>query len=710
MTYSLQANFTAPYESLTNAESLDSSKGVQTGSMTVIKADGYADLQGSCLRLYKQSTPALGDLGAYSNSITATLGSTLTVRCRNISNDDVNILPLTGSYAGFFNNASVAANNRIFTLWMSGGNVGRFNVRSMDGSGNIVDSAILQQYGTGEMYEYAVVLGGYNSSGVPYQTGDPATFTYGASFFLRGGEYTTTRLVWRSKNYNSGKLYAGITNYTADCEYHDFNVQDAVTANIPLPVYYSATPALNDTFAHPADCLIGFTVNTLPSSSSIQIAFRRLDASNYLQVLISYDGSVIWKKVVGGVSTTIGTATTGSVTNGKRIIISFDGNRNSCHVSSESAAVGDGTETTLSAQTGGKIGSLGVGAVISKLEVYSIVPSVDPISAEFGAYNIYRITDNASASTLRNSLISEIWSGNGFPSSGANSVATSVTDPLATYSLSPSNILRVDQFTIAIPNGSGGTGDTRYPYLWRPTTVTSINKLVIFHCGHTADATAWNLSYQGQFVKELVQAGYTVCGVFMPPGNVTAHNALPYPTDLLNPLRYFIDPVIRAINQLETESFSAIYMVGMSGGGWTTNMCAALDERIIKSNAHASGFPCYMIEFNRDYEQWLPGLGVQRLDYVDLYIMSTTSSRKMKLSYDATEALFDQATYNASLQQFGPTLVSTATSMGGEASLYWDADSTHEYSSATRTVILNFFAEADNIGRSTWKICLPLVF
>ena len=71
-------------------------------------------------------------------------------------------------------------------------------------------------------------------------------------------------------------------------------------------------------------------------------------------------------------------------------------------------------------------------------------------------------------------------------------------------------------------------------------------------------------------------------------------------------MRYFLEPVVRAVgyvqDQLEPDF---IDMVGVSGGGWTTSVVAALDPRIRNSYAVAGSLPYHLQTFREigDFEQ-----------------------------------------------------------------------------------------------------------
>lgn len=147
-----------------------------------------------------------------------------------------------------------------------------------------------------------------------------------------------------------------------------------------------------------------------------------------------------------------------------------------------------------------------------------------------------------------------------------------------------------------------------YSYLLMPKNST--NRLLIFHMGHDS-----NLLVCGgkETIKFFLDHGFAILTFWMPtlgensikaynvPGHgevsLTNHNQMP--TFLENGrgsfMRFFVEPVIVATNYAESRyNFNGIYMTGVSGGGWTTHMCAAIDPRITKSFPTAGSLPTYL--------------------------------------------------------------------------------------------------------------------
>lgn len=89
--------------------------------------------------------------------------------------------------------------------------------------------------------------------------------------------------------------------------------------------------------------------------------------------------------------------------------------------------------------------------------------------------------------------------------------------------------------------------------------------------------------------------------------------------------RFFIEPVVRAINyatqvslralqntiapcllfcvRRQTLGYKHVVMMGLSGGGWTTTLAAALDHRISLSTPVAGSIPCDFAHTSWDFEQ-----------------------------------------------------------------------------------------------------------
>ncbi len=173
------------------------------------------------------------------------------------------------------------------------------------------------------------------------------------------------------------------------------------------------------------------------------------------------------------------------------------------------------------------------------------------------------------------------------------------------------------------------------------------NKLVLFHQGHKGD-----IIDSHKFIKKLLAKGYSVAGFSMPLFGINNQPDIDIPhlgqikltnhdqMKFLSPqkghrLKYFFEPVLCFLNHISShDQYKNISMVGISGGGWTTTLYAAIDERIQHSFPVAGSYPIYLRSNAPgdwgDYEQTLPEL-YQMCNYLELYIMGSFGKGRSQL-------------------------------------------------------------------------------
>jgi hypothetical protein len=156
-------------------------------------------------------------------------------------------------------------------------------------------------------------------------------------------------------------------------------------------------------------------------------------------------------------------------------------------------------------------------------------------------------------------------------------------------------------------------------YLIHASATTAYNnRLVIAHQGHQGGL----IDGVADAVNRLLQDGFTVLVMQMPlvgwntdntvvlpngGGTVTisawgsaGHNELftklnPPVLDDGEQFRFFLEPVVQGINYFldTTPAAVDVSMLGLSGGGWTTHVAAAVDSRIRQSFPVAGAYPLY---------------------------------------------------------------------------------------------------------------------
>jgi hypothetical protein len=202
------------------------------------------------------------------------------------------------------------------------------------------------------------------------------------------------------------------------------------------------------------------------------------------------------------------------------------------------------------------------------------------------------------------------------------------------------NLKTIDKFLIEMEYGVSSN-----VYLFSPITETQ--NLIIYHHGHYVD-----LYNEKQIIQSFLDNNYAVLVISMP---LTGQNSNPiinlekfgtfnlnYHDDLIflessdfSPLIFFIEPISSSINYLDQNySFSHYYMMGISGGGWTTGVYSALDTRIEKSFPVAGTSPMFL-KFNNpdnfgDYEQM--NLDFYNIaNYLEQYVMASNGENRKQL-------------------------------------------------------------------------------
>lgn len=109
-------------------------------------------------------------------------------------------------------------------------------------------------------------------------------------------------------------------------------------------------------------------------------------------------------------------------------------------------------------------------------------------------------------------------------------------------------------------------------------------------------------------------------------------------------LRYFLEGGIASISYAIQQHgpYNKIVVAGLSGGGWTTTLLAAIDPRITHSYAVAGSIPIgYRLPTEGDWEQ-VAAIKSLNIDYQELYLMGTIDAagnptRKARLFYNQND-------------------------------------------------------------------------
>jgi hypothetical protein len=114
-------------------------------------------------------------------------------------------------------------------------------------------------------------------------------------------------------------------NYDANGKIDEVHIKDNNDdVLIPSSFITNAQPG-NTTTHQPNNCLIDLLISSLPSSNTLEVAFRKIDDNNYYKVSVDNTGNISLISVVNGTSTTLQTINSG-VTAASRLILKIDRN------------------------------------------------------------------------------------------------------------------------------------------------------------------------------------------------------------------------------------------------------------------------------------------------------------------------------------------------------------------------------------------------
>ena len=191
------------------------------------------------------------------------------------------------------------------------------------------------------------------------------------------------------------------------------------------------------------------------------------------------------------------------------------------------------------------------------------------------------------------------------------------------------NLSRIDRLTVEMAYGINSIS-----YLFIPEV--SNGKLILYHQGHAGDFILGKNT-----IQFFLNRNFTVLASTMPlvgmnnqpvveidglgKIKLTSHNQLRLlEANNFNPMKLFVDPIQINLNFLDKEyDFKQYSMIGLSGGGWTTVVYSAIDERISNSFSVGGSMPFYLRVDERDvgdYEQTNIEL-YQNVNYLELYVL-----------------------------------------------------------------------------------------
>ncbi len=206
-----------------------------------------------------------------------------------------------------------------------------------------------------------------------------------------------------------------------------------------------------------------------------------------------------------------------------------------------------------------------------------------------------------------------------------------------------SNLDRIEQIvvTMSVPaaDGSGPIAYTSTAFLLHPRAPNG--HVVVLHAGHNCAFNGSDSPYNfDTTIQDLVAANFAVVALRMPYmqnpshcGGTGDHDHMFSDSQRLqtgSPLQFFLEPIAQAINYIQ-RTYSSVYhdfnMVGLSGGGWTTTVYAAIDPRIVLSFPVAGSIPLDLHDGTRDSEQRDASF-YNIAGYRDLYVLGSFGANR----------------------------------------------------------------------------------
>jgi hypothetical protein len=237
--------------------------------------------------------------------------------------------------------------------------------------------------------------------------------------------------------------------------------------------------------------------------------------------------------------------------------------------------------------------------------------------------------DSNNISSTKTHLINYLWPNSNTPFTiFPSKVETNISD--VKYS-DLSNLKQINEITITMDHNLNSIA-----YLFLPTQ--SNNELMIYHQGHSGDF------FNGKsIIQKFLNDGYPVLALSMPllgmnnqpiienenfgKIQLSSHNhfqLIDNPT--FSSMKYFVEPVIVSLNHIsQNYNFQIFRMIGISGGGWTTTVVSAIDDRIKHSYSVSGSIPIFLRTSPSDlgdYEQ-INSDFYNIANYLELYILSS---------------------------------------------------------------------------------------
>lgn len=227
----------------------------------------------------------------------------------------------------------------------------------------------------------------------------------------------------------------------------------------------------------------------------------------------------------------------------------------------------------------------------------------------------------SNAKPTREEIVRYIWGDAGMPRVQPAAIERNAPSPVKDLK----NVANVDTFTIKMEADQENTTHHFIPK-------RKNGRLIVLQHGHACtfdDAKDPRGAGMANVIDTFLGEGYAVLAAYMPHMRPGDCRTLPHakmfdlPVKAGSPLKFFLEPVAISLNALRGR-YKEIHMAGLSGGGWTTTLYAAVDPTIGYSFPVAGTIPLYLRTGGSvgDKEQYLDDF-YRIAGYPDLYVLGT---------------------------------------------------------------------------------------
>ena len=261
---------------------------------------------------------------------------------------------------------------------------------------------------------------------------------------------------------------------------------------------------------------------------------------------------------------------------------------------------------------------------------------LNSIISKFDAEDYIDIKNKSDILKIRDELIFYIWNQPPsiiFPTDNSSKILPTHIEKniIDTRFSNLENLKEIDKLSIEMTNGVNSI-----VYIFHAEQ--NNEQLMIYHQGHSGGFINGKST-----INSFLRNGYSVMAFSMPlvgmnnQPTINIENIGPIKffehdqfklleSENFSPLNYFFSPINHSLNYLDLNyNFKNYYMIGISGGGWTSTIYPALDTRISKSFAVSGSLPIPLRVNPQDigdYEQLVPNF-YNIANYLELYVMSS---------------------------------------------------------------------------------------